>query len=498
MEEESWQANVDKLSARGDRMETLTTLYTHINKQSSMSRGAIESLLRSPALYECAAVGDAAKEPMVNISIDLIRTCLEQLQLDTSDAQLPNLLSQALQHSNPALRALVLSLLLKALSRQTSGANVLTLPNNGLILHVLDELLQPESQCSTTAIQILEIMLGQWPADLSVHLKLMKMCTENEVIRCRAYELGVVLAKRNSAALDNVEFILNAALSELDNDDVLLQASVMEILVPLAEQNHCLNYMERMRIFDIISSRVERIDENPMDTLLIPSIMKFFSKVAAVQPQKIITGYPRMVASLFDLILSEDVDCLPTAMDALANLASSVHGKTLLQLHHMPTMKKIMSKYSDFIKNLSAALKIRLLNSLDVIYAQESPASAEISSILKMWYESFAGGQQVENIMEMLKTPFPDLQLAALSLLKTLCGYVWGIQAVQHTAGAIEFLLSRHADLHKDVKYLKWEIMQQLSVSSEFTAVETVRFTTYVNEGPYHVQSKVNIATEPQ
>lgn len=117
---------------------------------------------------------------------------------------------------------------------------------------------------------------------------------------------------------------------------------------------------------------------------------------------------------------------------------------------------------------------------------------------MKNWYECFASGQQLSHIMELLHTPFPDLQLAALGLLKTLCQYQWGIKAVQGTAGAIEFLLSRQPDLHKDVKYLKWQIMEQLSVSSEFTATETVRFTAYVNEGPYHVQSNVNIATEPQ
>ncbi|KAH8310204.1 hypothetical protein KR059_003260, partial [Drosophila kikkawai] len=74
-----------------------------------------------------------------------------------------------------------------------------------------------------------------------------QLLQQNEIVRCRAYELAVNLSKSSASSLSYVEFILDAALSELDNDDVLLQASVMEILVPLAEQNHGLSYMERRR-----------------------------------------------------------------------------------------------------------------------------------------------------------------------------------------------------------------------------------------------------------
>ncbi|TDG40770.1 hypothetical protein AWZ03_012808 [Drosophila navojoa] len=499
MDEEWWQKNLRELNAEGKRMETLTSMYTKINKQSALPRNIIELLLRAPALYECAVVEGTEKEPLVNLCTDFMSTCLDQLQLDITDASLPQLLNPALHHSNPALRALVLNNLLKELRRQQANAGkIQPLPSNELLVYVLDELQQPETQCSSAAINILTIVLSQGLNDERVQSKLLQLLKQNEVVRCRAYELGVMLAKRSADSLSSVEFILDAALSELDNDDVLLQASVMEILVPLAEQNHGLCYMERRRVFDIISNRVQRIEENPLDSLLIPSIMKFFGKIAAVQPQKIITGYPHMLACLFDLLASGDESVLPTAMDTLANLASTVQGKMLMHVHFQPALEQLLRKYSDYTKSLSPPLKIRMLNSLDVIYAINAPVSQELSVILKNWYECFAGGQQINHIMGLLHTPFPDLQLAALGLLKTLCQYQWGCKAVQCTGGAIEFLLSRQHDLHKEVKYLKWQIMELLSVSNEFSATEIVRFTAYVNEGPYHVQPDVNIATEHQ
>ncbi|XP_016980029.1 26S proteasome non-ATPase regulatory subunit 5 [Drosophila rhopaloa] len=499
MEESWWVASLKALETKAQRMGALTKMNTAIAKEAALPRQIIAGLLTNPELYDCARLsGDSGKDPSVDVALELLGHCLDQLAVDTADEQLPRLLGRGLAHSNPALRSLVLASVLKELRRQLNAGQVHTLPGNELLFLILDELKQPETEGSSLAINILSIVLVQRLSDAGVQAKLVELLQKDEIVRCRAYELGVVLAKGSAASLTAVEFILDAALSELDNDDVLLQASVMEILVPLAEQNHGLSYMERRRVFDVISTRVQRIEENPLDALLIPSIMKFFGKIAAVQPQKIIAGYPHMLACLFQQLQSEDETILPTAMDTLSNLASTPQGKVLLHLHFNTAVEESFKKYSSYTKKLSAPIKERLLNSLDVIYSVETPPTKEINAILKTWYESFAGGAQANAIMELINTPFPDLQLAALGLLKTICKYGWGIVALKNTGGAVEFLLSRQKDLHKDVKFLKWEIMEMLAISSEFSPTETVRFTAYVNEGPYHIQADVNIATEPQ
>jgi len=251
MEEEWWESNVRDLESVDKRQETLINMYTKINKQSTLARhNIVESLLRAPALYECAQMEDAEKEPVVNLAIDLISSCLEHLQLDIHDSKLPELLSGALTHTNPALRSLVLKSLLKKLRSQT---NPKPLPSSELLFYVLDELQQPETQGSAVAIDILNIELTNWLTDPGVQSKLVQLLQQSEIVCCRVYELAVMLAKHSAASLSSVEFILDAALSELDNDDVLLMSSVMEILVPLAEQNHGLSYMERRRVLDIIS-----------------------------------------------------------------------------------------------------------------------------------------------------------------------------------------------------------------------------------------------------
>ncbi|KAH8289848.1 hypothetical protein KR054_011875, partial [Drosophila jambulina] len=507
MDESWWLAQLKALEPKAQRLETLNSMYTAINK-SAPSKQIVRRVLAAPELYECAEIGsekgagsDATppKDNVVSVALELLDRCMLLMAPETDDEQLPRLLSRGLTHTNPAVRSLVLNLLHRELERQVLSGQVHQLPNNELLFLVLDELKQVETEASSVAIKILTIVLVQRLNDSDVQAKLVQLLQQqNEIVRCRAYELAVNLAKVSASALGSVEFMLDAALSELDNDDVLLQASVMEILVPLAEQNHGLTYMERRRVFDVISNRVQRLEENPLDALLVPSIMKFFGKIAAVQPHKIIVGYAHMLVCLFEQLQSEDETILPTALDTLPNLAGTPQGKMLLHLNFQPAMERTLEKYGSHTKKLSAPIKVRLLNSLDVIYSTETPPSKELDNVLKSWYECFAGGLQLNHIMDLINTPFPDLQLAALALLKTLCKYRWGVEALRNTGGAVEFLLSRQKDLHKDVKFLKWEILELLSVCPEFTPTETVRFTAYVNEGPYHIQADLNVATEPQ
>lgn len=265
MDESWWLAQLKALEPKPQRLEALTSMNTAINK-SAPSKQIVQRVLGAPELYESAEIetggADASKDG-VNMALELMGHCLLLLGPDTADEQLPRLLNRGLTHSNPAVRSLVLNMLLREAHRQLFPAQVRQLPNNELLFLVLDELKQPETEGSAMTINILSILLVQRLNDADVQAKLVQLLQQNEIVRCRAYELAVTLAKASASSLSSVEFILDAALSELDNDDVLLQASVMEILVPLAEQNHGLSYMERRRVFDVISNRVQRLEENP-------------------------------------------------------------------------------------------------------------------------------------------------------------------------------------------------------------------------------------------
>lgn len=183
------------------------------------------------------------------------------------------------------------------------------------IIKCLDQL---ETNIGALAIEILSRILIDNLNNEIIMNELLKRCESNsEIIRCRIYEIGINLAKISPSILDKVDFILNCLLKELDGQDLLLHLNILEILVPLGELNHGLVYLEYKEVFENICKRIEQIPENPLDTILVPGFMKFFGKIAYYQPQKIITGYPKMLHLLFNCLMSEDISVLPTAFDTL-------------------------------------------------------------------------------------------------------------------------------------------------------------------------------------
>ncbi|KAH8265135.1 hypothetical protein KR044_001565, partial [Drosophila immigrans] len=487
MDDAWWHNQLEQLPNK--RLDTLNTLSAQL-AANPPKPPILKVLLQSQALYDCVGGKEVS-----DLAIEFVRECVNLLSPPVHDERFVPLLELAAKHPHSAIRQIVYDHVLQKLQSHPE----MPLPNSQLLLLVLGELQQKETQLTGIVMRILSEQLLLWLTDKDVVQLLVQLMQQGEVICCRVYELAVVLAIKSPAALEAVEFILDAALTELLGDDVLVMCSVMEILVPLAEQNHGLSYMERRHVLETISKHVEP-SENVLNQLLLPNIMKFFGKIAAVQPQKVIEGYPSMLHSLCELLLSGeengDGNMLPVAMETLANLMSSSQGKTLMQSTLASTLPKVFAKYGDYLNNLSPPLKIRLLESLDVIYTTDNRASNEMITQMAGWYEIIAGGQQIDHLMKLLNTPFADLQVAALGFLLTICKYGWGIKAVQQTAGAIEFLLSRQQQLDNDVKFHKWKVMEMLSVSDGFSPSEIVRFTAYVKEGPYYVPTQVNIATE--
>ncbi|KAH8306890.1 hypothetical protein KR018_011704 [Drosophila ironensis] len=516
MLEDWWVGKLSELADPDQRGDALEEMINQV-RRNRVSSAIHRLILGTASVYDCVAMpveegsddayGQSDDEygpggpdyGRSEMAYGLIRSALVQLPVDPANEQLPQILRPAFTHRNPTVRSLVLFAIHQALvppKNQTNNTPV-ELPGNALTLLVMDELMQRNSEASGMAISILKILLATRLADETVRCKLLDLLQGGEVVRCRAYELAVALSQINSQMLTGVEFMLDAAVGELHGDDVLLQASVMELLVPLSEQNHGLNYLERRMVFELINERVMHVDMRPLKALVIPSIMKFFGKIATVQPQKIIQGYPHMLACLFEQLYNDGDQALPTAFDTLANLATSTQGKLLLNRYYGGQMLETMQLYSEYTYKLSPHLKERMLHTLEAIFTGDSPnPPPEVVPILMKWFEQFAGGLHLHILMKIVAFPFCEMQVAALGFLKSICSYRFGVVALNRTGGALEFLLSREVTPHKEVKLVKWEIIQVLASSPEFTPSELVRLNAYVNEGPYYVRAQVDVATE--
>lgn len=322
MTEEWCCEKLESLKIKENRLSTLTEIRGRLNETPNLEAKVTNRLLSSAEIYDCLEEDDpesetsTTTEPLDLVS-DILSICMANLTLRQND--LPRLLHRALLHKRARIRALALNTILKELQNQIGDDNLSDVISDELLRHILNAVQEPETQLGSPALAILTLVLETRLEEQFVKDSLLEGLKKNEVIKCRLYELAVNLGKRSAATLEKVEFLLDHALVELDNDDILLQVNVLEILVSLAEQNHGLLYLEKRQVFDVIGKRIEEIEQNPLDRLLIPGIMKFFGKISSVQPQKIILGYPHMIRCLIECLNSGDTSLLPAAFDTLGN-----------------------------------------------------------------------------------------------------------------------------------------------------------------------------------
>ncbi|XP_055838384.1 26S proteasome non-ATPase regulatory subunit 5 [Episyrphus balteatus] len=483
---------LENLRIKENRVETLNEIRSHLNIAQSLENIVTEKLLKSSEIYDCLEEQDNSNNASVqsDLAIDILSICMSHLTINQTD--LPNLLERSLQHNNPKVRALALNTILKELAKH-SNATVA----EDLIQVIINCIAEHETSVGAPSVEILSILLADKINKRQFKEALLsKLNQSDDIVRCRIYEVAINLSKISPAHLSEVEEILHSAVETLENNDILLQVNVLEILASLAGQNHGLVFLEQKRVFEKISKRVDEIEQNPLDRLLVPGIMKFFGKIAYNQPQKIITGYPNMILCLFDCIHSADPMILPTAFDTLGNLAHSQQGKLLLEANYSSYLRQTFEDFFSYLRNLPTELKNRAFNALEIVFSCEGEASQDVSKVLQKWYQILAGGENLQFLMDFCRNPFPDIKVACLNFIRALCRYRWGIVALKYTAGFVEYLLDRKVEFDKDAKYAKFEIIEILSESNVFDVQTQLQLKKYVNEGPYFVQPIVEIAVE--
>lgn len=303
---------------------------------------------------------------------------MSNLVLSTSNENLTGILENSLKSKNPSIRSIALNEIWNALSRDVSR----TLTDVDLVVLIIASLDSEETKDSAVAIQILSKVLLTTYDNTLIKTEFHQRLGKADVIRCRIYEISVNLGKHSETMLQKVHDIVDKALGEVENGtDVLLQMNVLELMVSLAEVPHGLQYLENKRMFENISRRVQlqNLNQNPLDSFLIPGIMKFFGKIAYSAPERIIVGYPYMIQCLFDLILSGDFATLPTALDTLANVTGSSDGKLVISTNYPEEhLREIFACLAGYLRSLPTDLKNRCFSALEVIFQQDEKANNQI------------------------------------------------------------------------------------------------------------------------
>lgn len=99
-------------------------------------------------------------------------------------------------------------------------------------------------------------------------------------------------------------------------------------------------------------------------------------------------------------------------------------------------------------------------------------------------------------VQEFCRNPFPEIKIAALALLRSICVYSWGQRALSNTAGFIEYLLDRNSEFDKDVLHEKYSIMKTIASSREFDEITTRQIHQYVKDGVFYVQGQMEVVVQ--
>lgn len=179
-------------------------------------------------------------------------------------------------------------------------------------------------------------------------------------------------------------------------------------------------------------------------------------------------------------------------------MARTSDGKVLLDELYSRKLMDTFEGIGKTIHNLPTPLKIRALSSLNTVFQCE-PANYQnnqIGSITEQWFVALSGAENLALIYGFCQNPFPEIKLATLALLRSICKYPWGQISLSRTAGFIEYLLDRKAEFDKDIMHEKYVILKDLSSSIVFDTTIGEQINQYIAEGAFYVQGITEVAID--
>jgi 26S proteasome non-ATPase regulatory subunit 5 len=103
----------------------------------------------------------------------------------------------------------------------------------------------------------------------------------------------------------------------------------LELITTLASCPHGRDYLERQGIIQKLAGNLDEATADPLASLLVPGLMKFFGALAHFQPD-VLAKYPNFTNTMFNLIDDPDISLKMIAIETLSFIAIGRDGKLAL------------------------------------------------------------------------------------------------------------------------------------------------------------------------
>lgn len=438
-----------------------------------------------------------------DLAYDILEMCMANLKL-SEEPDLSDLVEKIIKHPNAKVKTVAVRFVEKNLVKCPALHNV------GIVLLFIECLQSDETSIGVPSIQILTdlLSLGNFLEDAAVKQQLTRLGTRsvdppgvlpeaNQIVALRIYSVAVGVARKDTAMLDKIEFLLEKCVAEIDKDDILVMMNVLEVLKDLCLESYGLVYLENKGVFAKLMKKIESIEEDPLAGILVPGLMKFFGNVAVAYPEKIFNAYPALINTLFKCVLSDDFQLLYTAFDTLGNLAKFEDGKRALDALDSDQCANVLKHISSSIPNYPSEVKVRAISCFENVFWIEpmSPRNNQINYICQKWFQCVFG-TDLAILLGFCQNPFEDIAMSSFRVLRSLSHHDFGQRAVSSTGGFVEYLLDRNSKASHGIKQIKYEVIQILAESNAFNAAITLLLQKYVREGFNYRQAITDVAFE--
>ncbi|KAK7069182.1 hypothetical protein SK128_018717 [Halocaridina rubra] len=328
---------------------------------------------------------------------------------------------------------------------------------------------------------------------------------KSDSARFNVYELIVKVSLLGDMALGMVSNsgLLDSLTAEVTTGDILTQLNALELLTPLALSRGGMNLLLEAGVISKLQYLLSLAETDPMAALLMPGLIKFFGNMAFSRPHKMVEEFSFVILMVLRVASGKldlgDTTLQTVAIETVAHICSTPEGKLALGKFKVE-MDEVLDVLGSMMRTAPTDQRVRVMEALtQLFYLQVDNRTEELLQMLELWWAG-VGGVNLEKITAVAQQPFPDIHCAALSLLNALASMPWGQRLIFSEPGLIEYILNRSTETEKQGKECKWNIVGTLlhSQTSAFTYPEgfVVKLTKYFNEGPFYVETVVEVALE--
>lgn len=439
------------------------------------------------------------------VACDILSLCLTSLSLDQEPEKNSNvgalvLVDEMVRHPNENVKIIGLTQLERLVKRHPDHRQ-----SPETIVDVIKCLDLANTTVGTLAMKILETQLPQYFDSTDVRNAIDTLTsTSNSTTKCRVYEVIVHMARTSVQNLRRTAYLVDRIIVDISSDDVLLQLNIMEILSDLVTVDYGLAYLEEQGLFPRLMATLENIDM--MMNILFPGFIKFFGSVANAHPDQIFAKYGYICKPLFETIINNDSSTLSSCLETLGVLGRSKMGKIGLSDLHLVCpegdMKMVLMEMAMFLTTLPTEEQIRILNCVELLLRFEAEGDEaemgpdnRISTITEKWYKYLDRGPGLKTVLSYCRNPFADIKLAGFGVLKSVVEYTWGRAAIANTAGFLEYVLDRGADVNTEAFQAKFDVLQCLNKHNEsFSEAQKTDIRDYVARGPFYKKGITEVA----